>query len=68
MMKKDFICSKLVGIIHLLLLLLVASNIFIVSGFLWYLSLPIETEEEIITYTQEADTEGENSPITQKMK
>lgn len=64
--EQDFIYSKLIGVIKLLLVLLVSTNIFIVAGFLWYLSLPVE--EEIITYTQEADTEGEYSPITQDMK
>ena len=65
--EQDFIYSKLIGVIKLLLVMLVATNVFIVAGFLWYLSLPVE-EEEIITYTQEADTEGEYSPITQDIK
>lgn len=63
MMKKDFICSKLVGIIHLLLILLVCTNIFIVSVFLWYLSLPAE-EDMLATY--ELAAEEESSPLTQQ--
>ena len=63
--EQDFIYSKLIGVIKLLLILLVSTNIFIVAGFLWYLSLPVE---EVVTYTQEADTEGEYSPITQDIK
>ena len=63
--EQDFIYSKLIGVIKLLLVMLVATNVFIVGGFLWYLSLPVE---EVVTYTQEADTEGEYSPITQDIK
>lgn len=63
MMKKDFVCSKLVGIIHLLLILLVCTNIFIVSVFLWYLSLPAE-EDMLATY--ELAAEEASSPLTQQ--
>ena len=65
MMKKDFVCSKLIGIIHSLLIMLVVTNIFIVSGFLWYLSLPAEDEEQM---TYEQSVEEESSPLTQQKR
>lgn len=40
----------------------------ILSGialFVWYLNTP--TNEEYSTYTQDADTEGDNAPITQQI-
>ena len=42
----------------------------ILSGialFVWYLNTPTEEKEEI-SYSQDADTEGENSPINQQIK
>lgn len=37
-----------------------------IGVFIWYLNQPIE-ETETIEYTQEADTEGEDSPINQNI-
>lgn len=39
--------------------------VFTVTLFIGYLNTPIEETET--TYTQEADTEGENSPINQNI-
>lgn len=39
----------------------------IISMFIGYLNTPIEEETETITYTQGANTEGDNSPINQSM-
>ena len=36
-----------------------------IGVFIWYINQPIEEIET--TTTQDADTEGDNSPITQKM-
>ena len=41
--------------------------ISIVTMFVIYINTPYEETEETITYTQDADTEGEQSPITQNM-
>ena len=39
--------------------------IFAITGvFVWYINQPVE---ETITYEQEADTEGDNSPISQNI-
>ena len=40
--------------------------VVIVAMFIIHLNIPQEEQqEEIITYTQDADTEGDNSPINQ---
>lgn len=49
----------IIAIIELIILL------FTITLFIAYLNTPIEETET--TYTQEADTEGENSPINQNM-
>ena len=36
-----------------------------IGVFVWYINQPIE--ETTTTYSQDADTEGENSPIQQKI-
>lgn len=54
-MKRWFIVS----IVELVII------IGIVSLFVWYLTIPIE--EETITYSQDADTEGDSSPIEQRI-
>ena len=36
----------------------------VIGAFIWYINEPVE---EVITYEQEADTEGEYSPITQSI-
>lgn len=46
----------IIAIIELLII------IGITGIFVWYINQPIE---EVITYEQDADTEGENSPINQ---
>ena len=46
----------IVAVIELLIIL------GIIGIFVWYINQPIE---ETITYEQDADTEGENSPINQ---
>lgn len=53
--KRWFVIS----IIELFIILSIA-GLFII-----YLNTP--TEEEVITYTQEADTEGDSSPINQNI-
>lgn len=55
--KRWFIIS----IIELILLL---STIII---FVWYINQPIEETTETIEYKQDADTEGDNSPISQNI-
>ena len=39
--------------------------ISITGMFVWYINQPIEETTETTEYTQDADTSGENSPITQ---
>lgn len=42
--------------------------IAIVGSFIWYLNTPEEEiTETTTTYTQDADTEGDNSPIEQRI-
>ena len=36
----------------------------VIGALIWYINEPVE---EVITYEQEADTEGEYSPITQSI-
>lgn len=43
-----------------LIIILTGSGLFI-----WYLNTP--TDEEYVTYTQDADTDGDNAPITQEI-
>lgn len=38
-----------------------------VTLFIGYLNMPVEEETETITYTQDANTEGDGSPINQNM-
>lgn len=54
--------SKRWFIISIIELVIIVS---IVGIFIWYLNTP--EEETITTYSQEADTDGENSPIEQKI-
>lgn len=63
---QDYIYGKLIGIIKLLLVLMVVSNLAIVGGFLWYLGLPVE-DYVTTTYTQDAGTSGDDSFITQEI-
>ena len=37
-----------------------------IGAFIWYINQPIE-ETEVIEYSQDADTEGESSPISQNI-
>lgn len=53
------VINKLIKVILILILFIFINNI----AWIWYISLPVE-ETEII---QDADTEGENSPINQKI-
>ena len=55
--KRWFIIS----IVELVLLL------FTITLFIAYLNTPIEDTTETTNYTQEADTQGESSPITQNI-
>lgn len=42
--------------------------IVVITGmFIWYINQPVEETVETIEYTQDADTEGDNSPITQEI-
>lgn len=50
-----------VAVIELGLILL------IITMFIGYLMMPVEEEMETITYTQDADTEGDGSPINQSI-
>ena len=51
--------NKLIKVIIVLIVFIFLNNI----AWIWYISLPVE--ETVIT--QEADTEGENSPINQEI-
>ena len=46
-------------------------ELFIIIGivvtFVWYLNTPEEEVTETTTYTQDADTEGDDSPIEQRI-
>ena len=53
------VINKLIKVILILILFIFINNI----AWIWYISLPVE-ETEII---QDADTEGENSPINQQI-
>ena len=53
------VINKLIKIIICLIVFIFINNIV----WIWYISLPVE-ETEIV---QDADTEGENSPIHQKI-
>ena len=55
--KRWFIIS----IIELVLLL------FTITIFIAYLNTPVEDTTETISYSQDADTQGENSPINQNI-
>ena len=55
--KRWFIIS----IIELVLLL------FTITIFIAYLNTPVEDTTETTTYSQDADTQGENSPINQNI-
>ena len=48
----------IIAVIELLIIL------GITGIFVWYINQPVE---EVITYEQEAETEGTNSPINQKI-
>lgn len=50
-----------VSVIELCIILL------IIAMFIGYLTMPVEEETETITYTQDADTEGDSSPINQSI-
>lgn len=39
----------------------------IIAMFIGYLNTPVEEETETITYSQDANTEGDNSSINQNM-
>ena len=53
------VINKLIKVIIALIVFIFLNNI----AWIWYISLPVE-ETQII---QDADTEGENSPITQEI-
>lgn len=51
----------IVSIVELIIIVLITGM------FIWYINQPIEETVETIEYTQDADTEGDNSPITQEI-
>ena len=68
MEKKDenlatSVINKLIKIIIYLIVFIFINNAIWIIGTFWYNSLPVE-ETEII---QDADTEGDNSPINQEI-
>lgn len=52
-----------VAVIELCIILIM--GMMIVGMVIVYLTVPVEEESEIITYAQDADTEGDSSPISQ---
>ena len=59
MLKELKANNKRLFIIAIIELVIIVTIIVI---FVWYINQPVE---EIVTYEQEADTEGDYSPITQ---
>ena len=57
------VIQKLIKIIIFLIVFIFINNIIWIIGTFWYNSLPTE-ETEIV---QDADTEGDNSPINQNI-
>ena len=57
------VIQKLIRIIIFLIVFIFINNVIWIIGTFWYNSLPTE-ETEII---QDADTEGDNSPINQEI-
>lgn len=57
------VINKLIKVIIYLIVFIFINNAIWIIGTFWYNSLPVE-ETEII---QDADTEGENSPINQQI-
>ena len=59
MLKELKANNKRLFIIAIIELVIIVT---IIGIFVWYINQPVE---EIVTYEQEADTEGDYSPITQ---
>ena len=57
------VINKLIKVIIYLIVFIFINNAIWIIGTFWYNSLPVE-ETEII---QDADTQGENSPINQQI-
>ena len=57
------VINKLIKVIIYLIVFIFINNAIWIIGTFWYNSLPVE-ETEII---QDADTQGENSPINQEI-
>ena len=57
------VINKLIKVIICLIIFIFINNAIWIIGTFWYNSLPVE-ETEIL---QDADTEGENSPINQEI-
>ena len=63
MKKEKPLATEMIHTLKTIIILLIIGWVLTIAGFIWYIYQPIEDE----TYIQDADTQGENSPISQEI-